>query len=255
MTKEEIGLILKELRVSCGMTQKEVAEKIGRTQQIVGHWETGYAQPDANTLFTLCNIYGVTVDDAFGFQRKDSISKEDYERIRKYKFISEYSPDGASVVDTVLDREYAIARKLKEQSEQIQKIDIETAEKFVPKRIISYYQKLASAGKGEYLFDGIPTDLIEVADTEIAREADFVIGVNGHSMEPTYCDGEKVFVKKMPEIATGEIGIFLTGNECYIKELGTDRLISHNADKNTYPDIPASESIILVGKVLGKVNG
>lgn len=255
MTKEEIGLILKELRVSCGMTQKEVAEKIGRTQQIVGHWETGYAQPDANTLFTLCNIYGVTVDDAFGFQRKDSISKEDYERIRKYKFISEYSPDGASVVDTVLDREYSIAKKLKGKKEQIQKADIGTEEKFVPKRIISYYQKLASAGKGEYLFDGIPTDLIEVADTEIAKEADFVIGVNGHSMEPTYCDGEKVFVKKMPDIATGEIGIFLKGNECYIKELGTDRLISHNADKNTYPDIPASESIILVGKVLGKVNG
>ena len=57
MTKEEIGLVLKELRTSCGMTQKEVAEKIGRTQQIVGHWETGYAQPDANTLFTLCNSY------------------------------------------------------------------------------------------------------------------------------------------------------------------------------------------------------
>ena len=128
MTKEEIGLVLKELRVSCNMTQKEVAEKIGRTQQIVGHWETGYAQPDANTLFTLCSIYGVTVDDAFGFQRKESISKEDYERIRKYKLISDYSPDGAVVVDTVLDREYAIAEKLREQSEQIQEKDSRIAE-------------------------------------------------------------------------------------------------------------------------------
>ena len=38
MPKEEIGFVLKRLRASCGMTQKEVAEKIGRTQQIVGHW-------------------------------------------------------------------------------------------------------------------------------------------------------------------------------------------------------------------------
>ncbi len=119
MTKEEIGHILKELRVSCGMTQKEVAEKIGRTQQIIGHWETGYAQPDANTLFTLCNIYSTTVDDAFGFQRKNNISKEEYEHIKKYRFISTHSPDGAGVVDTVLDREYSIAGKLKEQGEKI----------------------------------------------------------------------------------------------------------------------------------------
>ena len=56
MTKTEIGSILKELRVSSGKTQKEVAELLGRKQQIVGHWETGYSQPDANTLFTLCDI-------------------------------------------------------------------------------------------------------------------------------------------------------------------------------------------------------
>ena len=70
MTREDIGAILKQLRLNCGMTQKEVAEKLGRKQQIVGHWETGCAQPDANTLFTLCEIYGTTVDEAFGFSRK-----------------------------------------------------------------------------------------------------------------------------------------------------------------------------------------
>lgn len=90
-------------------------------------------------------------------------------------------------------------------------------------------------------------------DSPLAQQADFVIGVNGQSMEDTYFDGDKVFVKKLPSIATGEIGVFTKGNNCYIKELGTDRLISHNRNKNTYPDIPASEDIRLVGKVLGKV--
>ena len=51
MTKEEIGEKLKAARISCGMTQQEVANKIGRKQPIIGHWETGYSQPDANTLF------------------------------------------------------------------------------------------------------------------------------------------------------------------------------------------------------------
>lgn len=85
MTKEEIGKILKELRLSCGKTQKEVAELLGRKQQIVGHWETGYSQPDANTLFVLCNIYGTTVDNAFGFRKSDIIiSKEDIDLIKGF---------------------------------------------------------------------------------------------------------------------------------------------------------------------------
>ena len=248
MTKEEIGLVLKELRVSCNMTQKEVAEKIGRTQQIVGHWETGYAQPDANTLFTLCSIYGVTVDDAFGFQRKESISKEDYERIRKYKLISDYSPDGAVVVDTVLDREYSIANKLrkqKEQLEKVQKMDMEVSEEIVPLRLWAYYGKIACAGTG-FIFDDIPSDTVQAPDTN----ADFIIGVNGDSMEPDYSDGEKLYIKKVERINPGEVGIFTINNECFLKEYGKDGLVSRN---KKYDDIPGNEDVSLIGKVVGKV--
>ena len=70
MTKEEIGAVLKSLRLKTGMTQTQVAELLGRRQQIIGHWETGYAQPDANTLFRLCAIYKTSVDEAFGFKTK-----------------------------------------------------------------------------------------------------------------------------------------------------------------------------------------
>ena len=66
MTKQEIGQILRAAREAKGMTQKQAAEMLGRRQQIVGHWETGYAQPDANTLFELCDIYGISIDEAFG---------------------------------------------------------------------------------------------------------------------------------------------------------------------------------------------
>ena len=74
-------------------------------------------------------------------------------------------------------------------------------------------------------------------------------------MEPTYQDGDIVLVKKTEELFPGDIGIFIRGNECYIKELGSNRLISHNPDKETYPDIPADErDICAVGKVIGKVD-
>lgn len=123
MTKEEIGLVLKKLRISCGMTQKEIAEKIGRKQQVIGHWETGYAQPDANTLFTLCDIYGVTVDDAFGFQKNKDISMDEYEHVKKCRFITEHSPNGTKTIETVLNNEYSIAKQLKEQKERIEELE------------------------------------------------------------------------------------------------------------------------------------
>lgn len=251
MTKEEIGLVLKELRVSCNMTQKEVAEKIGRTQQIVGHWETGYAQPDANTLFTLCSIYGVTVDDAFGFQRKESISKEDYERIRKYKLISDYSPDGAVVVDTVLDREYAIAEKLREQKEQIQKTNAEVVEEIIPRRILAYayYGKIAAAGTSVE-FSGMTEGIKSYPENDININADYVIGVSGDSMEPEYYDGDIVYVKKAEHLNVGEIGIFQKANSIYIKKVGENGLISLNSN---YPGLTADDDrIIVLGKVLGK---
>ena len=250
MTKEEIGLVLKELRTSCGMTQKEVAEKIGRTQQIVGHWETGYAQPDANTLFTLCSIYGVTVDDAFGFQRKDNISKEDYERIRKYKFISTYSPDGAGVVDTVLDREYHIADTLREQKEQIQNIHAKIPKDSIPTRIINYYYRLASAGTGQIMFDTPPTKRIEIPDIPAYRKADYAIGVNGDSMEPVFHDGDMLLIEMAEDISIGDIGIFRVDNESFVKKLGKTELISLNpAARN----IPLNESAGCMGKVIGKL--
>lgn len=95
MTKEEIGAILKKLRTKSGKTQKEVATALGRTQQVVGHWETGYAQPDANTLFILCDLYGASVDVAFGFKKSpeelvyDSVDVQTKEFLEKFNQLNE----------------------------------------------------------------------------------------------------------------------------------------------------------------------
>lgn len=85
MTKKDIGQILKNLRLNTGKTQAEIAKKLGRTQQIIGHWETGYAQPDANTLFELCDIYGVSVDEAFNFDKKNQFTQHEIEIIKAYR--------------------------------------------------------------------------------------------------------------------------------------------------------------------------
>ena len=123
MTKEDIGNILKQLRISSGMTQKEVAKKLGRTQQIIGYWETGYSQPDANTLFVLCDIYGTTVDSAFGFDRNTPVlSKEDAEFINKYECLDE---SGKKKFNNLLDLELERIEREKELSNEIASMKFE----------------------------------------------------------------------------------------------------------------------------------
>ena len=253
----EIGSILRESRINAKMSVEQVSNVLTRcgykaSQKTIYSWENGNSRPAIEVLMKLCDIYGIKdILRTFGFNGYNEdgsikLNLKEIEHIEKYRSLD---PHGQETVSYILNRECERVASLQRQEGRIKELEAETT----PLRIIAYYQKLASAGSGDYLFDDIPTTFIKVKDSPMAQQADFVIGVNGQSMEDTYFDGDKVFVKKLSSIATGEIGVFTKGNNCYIKELGTDRLISHNRDKNTYPDIPANEDIRLVGKVLGKV--
>lgn len=239
MTKEEIGAVLKGLRLSCGLTQKEVANKLGRNQPIIGHWETGYAQPDANTLFTLCEIYGTTVDDAFGFKERDvTISKKDLHLIKMYNKLDAH---GKELIDFLLTKEYERIAATKENKVPQQE---------VPTRIISYYYKSASAGTGQIVFDSPPDKDIEIPDIPEYRNVSYSIGVNGDSMTPKYHDGDILLVEATENVRKGEIGIFYMDGECYVKKLGTNELISLNPQ---YDNIHINESFRCMGRVIGKL--
>mgnify|MGYP001064136571 CR=1 FL=1 len=258
---KDIGKTLKECRSSAKMSVKDISDILTdkgykASESTIYSWENGNSQPTPGALLTMCTAYGI--DDVLatfgydGYKEDGSIqlNLKEIGHIEKYRNLDD---NGRTHVDTVLDWETQRMELYKQalaEREQ-QKPQIVEIEKVAPPRYsIIYYQRLASAGTGEYLFNDIPTDIIEVLDTPIARRADFALGVNGNSMEPTYYDGDKVYVEITDEIPTGSIGIFTRGNECLIKELGTDRLISHNKE---YGDIPAREDIKLVGLVLGKV--
>lgn len=45
MTKEEIGRIIKESRIFAGLTQSQVAEALGRTQNVISAWEMADLSP------------------------------------------------------------------------------------------------------------------------------------------------------------------------------------------------------------------
>lgn len=67
ITKLECAERLKSARESVGLTQNQVAKKIGRPQQTVGSWETGRSQPDANTLRELLILYNCSPNEFFNY--------------------------------------------------------------------------------------------------------------------------------------------------------------------------------------------
>ena len=67
MKREEIANILKISRKQDCLTQKQAAEAVGKKQQTLASWETAQSQPDANTLFLLFDVYGRSLDEAFGY--------------------------------------------------------------------------------------------------------------------------------------------------------------------------------------------
>lgn len=53
---------LKELREHAGYSQAAFAERINVSQPAVGHWESGTRKPDLDTLLTIADFFGVSVD-------------------------------------------------------------------------------------------------------------------------------------------------------------------------------------------------
>ncbi len=55
-----IGKILKNIRISLGMTQEQVAELIGLAPRYISDIERDKTKGSIDTLIKLCNIYNVT---------------------------------------------------------------------------------------------------------------------------------------------------------------------------------------------------
>lgn len=51
-----------KLRKQSGLSQEDMAEKLNVSRQTISRWEVGSAQPDAENLRQLSQLFGVTAD-------------------------------------------------------------------------------------------------------------------------------------------------------------------------------------------------
>ena len=62
-----IGLNIKRLRLSKGLTQERLAELLSISTAAVSKWEAKNTYPDITMLFPLAEIFGVSVDELLGY--------------------------------------------------------------------------------------------------------------------------------------------------------------------------------------------
>lgn len=63
-----IGRVIRDLRRRDHLTQKELADRIGVTEQAVSKWETDRACPDVSLMVPLARQFGVSLDQLFGVE-------------------------------------------------------------------------------------------------------------------------------------------------------------------------------------------
>ena len=65
-------MTLKALRINAGLTQKEVAEALKKSNKTIGKWENGETFPKPKDIDAICELYNVNYDH-INFLPNDSL--------------------------------------------------------------------------------------------------------------------------------------------------------------------------------------
>lgn len=63
MNQSNIGLFIQTLRKEKGLTQRELADRLGISDKAVSKWETARSMPDTSLLEPLCSELGISINE------------------------------------------------------------------------------------------------------------------------------------------------------------------------------------------------
>jgi transcriptional regulator with XRE-family HTH domain len=64
--EKQIGLRIKTVRIEAGLTQQQLAKRLGIPYQSIGQWERGMRNPKIETLQAIADAIGVSLDYLLG---------------------------------------------------------------------------------------------------------------------------------------------------------------------------------------------
>ncbi len=223
---------------------------------IDGFYKKGYSNAKIPTIRKLADYFDTTLD----YLIRDEITDVNYGKTQSYSKNAQNSSYSISIADT--DRERSLItgfRQLtthgKQMVECVLQKELELQNDSKPQIVTALYHKLyydfpVSAGTGEYLDDSTAT--IVQLEIEPPRGTDYILRISGDSMEPEYCNGDYVYVRRTSSVEYGDIGIFIYAGNVYMKKYTPEGLKSLNPN---YALIRGHEDMRCLGRVLGVVEG
>ena len=232
-----IGLTIRRYRQALGMEQKQLSGLLGYSKNAVTNWEAGRTRPDISVLPRLCAILHMPVQELLGMTDGDALTGAERAWLARYRELT--------------DENRAVIRQLTGSLLQRQR-EARLAELRGMYRPVHLAEQAAAAGVGAPMDGESGFSEIYVRDNTLLAKSDFIVRVNGESMEPMYPDGSLVYIEKTQDLRYGDIGLFVVNGESYIKQYRAEGLLSLNP---AFPLIPVNDgsSCLAVGRVVGIV--
>ena len=226
----DLGQKIKKIRLSLGMTQQKLADKSNVSKGYISMIEKGVNPttkkklvPTLEKISAIASAFNMTVDEV--------VKGTDDEIIIQTK----------PIFPSILDQIMTTASKLK-NARQTKVLSFTQAQldeqegnsiNILPYSDFTCYGAV-SAGTGEWLGEEYKEEVTLPASIVPNQAFDFVLRVNGNSMEPLFKDNEYIFVRKTEDIRNGQIGVFVVDGEAYLKKAYLEkdclRLVSLNKD-------------------------
>lgn len=234
-----IGQKIKEFRTRAKMTQSDLADALNTTKQTISRYEKGDRKAGQDTLFALCDIFNVSIDDFFPpIQSAQAPATSLVQQINDT--VVQLTPPNQKIV---LRTSEDLLEGQKNREEKITEISEPLTEYHV-------FEKL-SAGNG---YDYMEDRNYDVVFYNKDIDHNFASWVYGDSMEPKFLDGSVALIKNTGWDYDGAIYAVDWDGQSYIKKVYKEkdglRLVSIN-DKYDDKFAKWEEEPRIIGKVVG----
>ena len=227
--------MLTKYRKESGMSQTELAERLGTSRNTIVNWEKGKRTPDILSAYAIAQTLNISVDQLLGVS---NLSHEEFVLIDHFRKLSIY---GKKIIKRMLSS--LLKAEMEEKDELLRK----------SYRVIDCPATPVAAGSG-CEFRDIESSYMFVKTNQTIVRADAVLRVSGRSMEPFYHDGDMVYVEYCDAASDGSDVIARIGSEksVVIKRLQDGKLYSLNRAL-PFEDRTEEDDVRIIGIVLGIV--
>ncbi len=234
---------LKKIKTASSLSTREISEISNLPEPTLEKLFSGQTKnPGINTIQRLVHSLGYTLDDI-----DDAPCKVKNEKIYSHEALQiAQDYDNLDTWGQQAVRSVAEVEKSRMKDEHQKSV----SEPEIIASIPYAYDLAASAGLGEYAMDIAHFETVGLSETP-PHGADFLIRIDGDSMEPKYSHNDKVYVRRQDTVNEGEIGLFYLDGNVYIKKQGYNELISLNPKYDPIP-VPEYSTSKCFGRILGK---